>query len=286
MDLENQFVREGRATYNVAMQRHPVSHKIRIFVINRKKDADRRADMSERLNALGLAHEFFEAVDGHNMDALEAPEYDGPKRRLYFGRDLSVGEIGCLLSHRAVYKKIVDEQIPLTLILEDDTHFKPEFPDVLQAIIETAGKWDMVRFLDRQKIFKAPHRILKQLNEKYALARVRGVPGGAYAYLLTSHAADTLLSKTQKNSVQIDIVHGRHWETGLNALVTKPSPVSPDFDIPSTIGDSRFDKEITVTGLTRLIFPIFRFCFKINSSLRSRAYFAKMQQADRQDWKD
>ena len=267
------------------MQIHPVSHQVRVFVINRAKDADRRADMSKRLEALGLAHQFFEAVDGHNMDAYAAPEYDGVTRRRYFGRDLSVGEIGCMLSHRAVYKKIVDEQIPLTLILEDDTHFKPEFSDILQEIVATAGQWDMVRFLDRKKIFKGPHRLLHKLSGDYALARVRGVPGGAYAYLLTQNAAETLLSKTQKNSVQIDIIHGRHWETGLNTIVTKPSPVSPDFEIPSTIGETRFDKKITVSGLTRVLFPFFRFCFKINTSLQSRRYYAKMRKSDQINWK-
>lgn len=268
------------------MSNHPVSGKLQIFVINRDKDAERRIDMSKRLGALGLEFEFFQAVDGHKIDAYSVPEYDGEKRRLYFGRDLSVGEIGCLLSHRAVYKKIVEEKIPLTLILEDDTHFKQDFPDLLEEILKTTGRWDLIRFLDRQKIFKAPHRILKQLTNTYSLARVRGVPGGAYAYLVTENAAAVLLEKTKKNSVQIDIVHGRHWETGLNALVTKPSPVSPDLQIPSTIGETRFDKEVTVSGLTRLLFPFFRFCFKINSSLRARIYYMKKHREDGLNWRE
>ncbi len=268
------------------MQTHPVAQNLRIFVINRKKDEDRRRDMTERLHKLGLTPEFIEAVDGHSMDAYSVPEYDRDRRLLYFGRDLSVGEIGCLLSHRSIYKKIVAEQIPLSLVLEDDTHFQPDFPEVLEELVKTAGKWDMIRFLDRKKIFKAPHRLLRKLTDKYDLARVRGVPGGAYAYLLTSHAADILLAKSERNSVQIDIVHGRYWETGLNALVTKPSPVSPDLDIASTIGDSRFDKKITIKGLKRLLSPFFRFCFKINTSLQSRRYFAKTLKSDQINWKN
>ncbi|MBE7638252.1 hypothetical protein GUA87_15450 [Sneathiella sp. P13V-1] len=267
------------------MQKHPVSDQLQIFVINRKKDAERRANMSKRLGDLGLEFEFFEAVDGHQIDAYSVPEYDGEKRRLYFGRDLSIGEIGCILSHRAIYRKITDERIPLTLILEDDTHFKEDFPDVLEALVRESKKWDMIRFLDRKKIFKAPYRILKQLTETYSLARVRGIPGGAYAYLVTSRAAEVLYNNTKRNSVQIDIIHGRHWETGLDVLVTKPSPVSPDLEIPSTIGETRFDKEITVSGFKRLIFPVFRFCFKVNSSIRSRWYFAKKKQADRRNWR-
>ncbi len=241
--------------------------------------------MSDRLEKLGLEFEFFEAVDGHAFDALSAPEYDGVKRRRYFGRDLSAGEIGCLMSHRAAYQKMVSEGVLFALILEDDTHFKSEFPDILQNLMDGDIEWDMVRFLDRKKVLRGPHRILKPLVKGYELIRIRAVPGGAYGYLLSKHAAETLLSHTERNWLQIDVMHGRCWETGLNVVATKPSPVRPDMDIPSTIGDVRFDKIITVTGLVRLFSPFYRFLFKIGSSLSIRAHYWRLTRWDRRHWK-
>ncbi|MEP3247756.1 MAG: glycosyltransferase family 25 protein [Sneathiella sp.] len=264
------------------MSKHAVSNEIRVIVINRKKDTERRKVMSERLDALGLEHEFLEAVDGHSFEAHAAPEYDGKKRRRYFGRDLTAGEIGCLLSHRAVCQKMVDENIPLALVLEDDTYFKEDLPAVLEALLKTNIAWDMVRFLNWDKIFKGPHRILSSLVGDYKLARVQATPGGAYAYVLTRHSAEVMLRFTKKNWLPIDALQGRCWETGLNILVTKPTPAFADFDVPSTIGDGRFDKKITATGLTRVLFPIFRFCFKFGSGFAKRRYFKSTEMLDKQ----
>ncbi len=266
------------------MQKYDLSEKLKILIINRKSDTSRRKDISERLEKLGLDFSFFEAVDGHAIDAFSVPEYNRQKRLKQFGRDLAVGEIGCILSHRAVYKKIIAEKIPLTLILEDDVHFEPDFPQLIEQILQTQIKWDMVRFLDRKKIYRGTHRIVKQLSDKYALTRVQAVPGGAYAYLLTEQAAQTLLECTKTNSVQIDITHGRIWETGLNVIAVKPSPVIPDMEIPSTIGDTRFDKQLQISGLNRILFPFFRFHYKITTSLmiRLKYYLHKKQdQIDR-----
>ncbi len=266
------------------MQKYDLSEKLKILIINRKSDTSRRKDISERLEKLGLDFSFFEAVDGHAIDAFSVPEYDRKKRLRQFGRDLTVGEIGCILSHRAVYKKIVAEKIPLTLILEDDVHFEPDFPELIQQLLSTQNKWDMVRFLDRKKIYKGTHHILKHLSDKYALTRVQAVPGGAYAYLLTEHAAQSLLRCTEKNFVQIDVVHGRIWETGLNVIAVKPSPVAPDMEIPSTIGDTRFDKQLQIGGLNRILYPFFRFHYKISTSLMIRLKYYLYKQQDQDNW--
>ncbi|MFT6556165.1 MAG: glycosyl transferase family 25 [Sneathiella sp.] len=262
------------------MMNNALSDKIRVIVINRAKDVDRRKVMTERLNALGLRHEFFEAVDGHSFNAHEAPEYDGRKRRLHFGRDLSSGEIGCLLSHRGVCQKMVAEDIPLALVLEDDTFFKPDFPQVLESLLATDVAWDMIRFLNWDKIFRGAHRVLGPLNPGYELARIQATPGGAYAYLLTRHAAEEMVRHTERNWLPIDSLQGRGWQTGLNVLVTKPSPVAADFDVPSTIGEGRFEKKATVTGLTRLVFPLFRFWFKCENGLGKRFHYWLMSRKD------
>ena len=67
--------------------------------------------MTERLNPLGVNYSFIEAVNGSALDLKTLPVYDGARRRMLFGRDMSKGELGCLLSHRAIYQKIVDEKI-------------------------------------------------------------------------------------------------------------------------------------------------------------------------------
>ncbi|WP_171993459.1 glycosyltransferase family 25 protein [Campylobacter mucosalis] len=55
---------------------------------------------------------------------------------------LTKGEIGCALSHLKIYQKMIDENIPYALILEDDAGFSDEFCEILAKIDEFLSKKD------------------------------------------------------------------------------------------------------------------------------------------------
>ena len=73
--------------------------------------------MLKRAAEMGLDLEFFEAVNGRNLSSDQMALYDSKKRCQFFGRDLTLGEIGCLLSHRGIYEKMAQENIPVAIIL-------------------------------------------------------------------------------------------------------------------------------------------------------------------------
>ncbi len=233
--------------------------------------------MQSRLEGMGLDYSFFEAVDGHAFDAHGSDLYDGSRRRRYFGRDLTAGEIGCLLSHRSIYEMMIEKKIAKALILEDDTIFEPEFPAVLQAVLNSDKKWDMVRFLNSKKILKSPHREIVADVGGYSLYQIQATPGGGFAYLLTNKAAKELVKHTQKNWLPIDMWHGWIWKTKLKVLSMIPSPVQADFDVSSTIGDLRFDKTPQTKGIERMIFPFFRMWFKFYTGVCKRYAFHFMR---------
>lgn len=235
---------------------------LRIFVINLRGSTERRAAMQQQLGDLGLPFEFFDAVDGKKLQAQDLAAYDGRKRRLFFGKDLSQGEIGCLLSHRAIYRKIVAEKIPAALILEDDTILSSALPDVLAALQAAEGQWDMIRFLSREKNDRQARR-LRPLDGRHMLARPYGTPGGAYGYIVTRRAAERLNAKMDKNWIPVDILHGQTWRTGLNVFSVIPSPVTYREDQPSTIGDERFSKKIGLKGTERALYPFTRAGLKL-----------------------
>ncbi|WP_339633469.1 glycosyltransferase family 25 protein [uncultured Sneathiella sp.] len=244
-----------------------------VFVINRLNDDHRRADMTERLAKVGLSATFIEAVDGYQLDIDNLPEYDREKRRRYFGKDLKAGEIGCLLSHKKIYEKMVAENIPRALILEDDVFLADKFKDVLEDIQRTSLPWDLIRFVGHGKVFDIGFRRLAALRHDYSITRVPTSPSGAYAYLLTLGAANRLLRFMQKNWVPVDIIHSRAWQTGLETLLIHPSPITPDLDGPSTIGDERFDRAKQITGLTKLLHPFYRFWYKLSNGVGKRLVY-------------
>lgn len=223
--------------------------------------------MCRRACETGLSIEFFEAVNGRNLSADHMALYDSAKRRQFFGRDLTLGEIGCLLSHRALYEKIVREQIPVAIILEDDVLFEADAKAVFAALPDSSVPWDVVRFLGSRKIYARGCRKIAPLVGTYWMARLPTTPGGAHGYMIKQEAAKVMLNHMQKNWLPIDTLQGRTWETGLETLVVYPAPLYPDQQEASTIGEDRFDKSVRLQGAARLIFPFYRGRYKLGELL-------------------
>ena len=91
----------------------------KIFVINLDRRPDRLQTISQTLDALGLEWQRITAIDGQDPQ-LDA-QVDWKKFHAY-SQYLPVrrGPIGCYLSHRKVWQKIVDDNLQQALILEDD----------------------------------------------------------------------------------------------------------------------------------------------------------------------
>lgn len=241
-----------------------------VFVINLPRDNKRKDVMRERFDKCGVQLTFIEAVNGRELDLQNAPYYDRARRRRYFGRDLMPGEIGCLLSHRKIFEKIVAEKIPYAVVLEDDVIPEPDFRQAIEALPLAVIKWDVIRFLGSKKIYQRGCRKIAPLAGRYWLARLPTAPGGAHGYMLTLHAAGIMLHHMQKNWVPIDTLQGRMWETGLETLVLNPAPVQTDQAMESTIGDARMDKTILIEGLERVLFPLNRALYKLGDTCGKR----------------
>lgn len=238
-----------------------------VFVINMKDSVERRAFMEKQLIALKLPFRFIGAVNGREMEPAEQQQsYNRRRHRLCFGKELEPAEIGCLLSHREIYRIIRDENISTAVILEDDVTLEPDFAEIIQKLAQSDIPWDIVRFIGSPKIYNRPRRKITALSDKYSLERIMSAHGGAYAYMVRQKAADVLLSKTAKSWLPIDMIHGRAWETGLNVLMLSPSPVRHDDGFPSTIGDARFDKASRrLQSWERLAYPWTRCAYKLGT---------------------
>jgi glycosyl transferase family 25 len=167
---------------------------------------------------------------------------------------------------------MVDHDIETAVILEDDVFLTPEFPQIIKALAQQPVKWDVVRFLEGKKLYKKS-RVIGPLCGDYLLTRPLLASGGAYGYMLTKKAAACFLRHMQKNAVPVDTVHSYVWKTGLETFAVKPSPVSPDRVIDSTIGEERFDKTLQVKGWQRAVYPLTRFWLKFSELLGKRCVY-------------
>lgn len=241
------------------------------FVITLAHSEERRDLIAARLGELQIPFEFYPGVDGRKVDLLSHPNYSKWKRRMFFGRDLSKGEFGCVLAHQSIYQHIVDNHIGTALILEDDAILCDELPAVVSALTQNPEAWDLVRFLGREKNYRASRRIARLPGTQSYLARPHGVPGGAYGYVISNQAAKRLLSMMEKNWLAIDTLHGVSWLTKLNTVSVIPSPVLPNDQVPSCIDEQdanlRWDKSVQLSGWRKLIYPLTRGAWKTYSNV-------------------
>jgi glycosyl transferase family 25 len=263
-----------------------------ILIISLKEESARREAIAVHLQERGFAFAFFDATDGRQMNVLEYPGYDSQRRRRAHGRDLKPGELGCLLSHRAAYQHIIDQNYEHALLLEDDARLAIDTKAVLDLFLAKNFEYDVVRLLGSPKVAKGTHRKIIELMKRplpspsplageggvggdFYLVRLLTAPGGAHATLISRAGATKLLKATEKFAFPIDTILGRTWENGLKAYSIQPGLAIQDLSFESAIGEERHDKTIHLPPLEKLSFKITRPLFKLEEAIGKRAvYFA------------
>jgi glycosyl transferase family 25 len=103
------------------------------LLINLNKDKDRLDFMSRQLKSLGISFERVEAIYGKEY---KGNEYDKDLAVKLNGKELSVGEVGCALSHKRSVEKFLESQSDYCLILEDDVKIDKDFKNILEKEIK------------------------------------------------------------------------------------------------------------------------------------------------------
>lgn len=95
--------------------------KMNCFIVNLHQDVERRKLVTDDIKKNKLDFSIMEAVDGRILSDEDIKKYYNEEKAIgLFNRKLSLGEIGCALSHIRIYEKMASESIPSALILEDD----------------------------------------------------------------------------------------------------------------------------------------------------------------------
>jgi len=246
--------------------------KIQTFVISLANEKVRRKTIKTKLKGICDDFVFFDGIDGRKKDLKNHPDYNGLKRRLCYGKDLSSGELGCYFSHRSLLAKIVNNKIPISLIFEDDVVLAKEFKIVLKKLIECSYPWELVRFLGKPKINKLMQRKIIKIYKNFYLTRLATSPGGAYAYLISYSGAKKLLKSMSNVTCPNDTIMGLPWKSGLDVLTIQPAIATWDKIYESYIGNERYEKNKLI-GWEKLIYPFTRALFKIHEGVLKKIFY-------------
>jgi glycosyl transferase family 25 len=203
------------------------SQKIPVFIINMKKDIDKKKHMQTLCEKFNLEFEFIEAVDGRLLNDKEIEAVYSKKQMINnLGRELTKGEIGCALSHILIYKKIVTKNIQTALILEDDIDFDQKLIDCLNSINQFPDDWELILLghhsMSSRKIV-TPYNFWykKYLNKTNIIRKPSVVGGGTYGYCINNKGAKKLLGHLQKIAKPIDHYTGSSQYVNLY-IIQKP----------------------------------------------------------------
>lgn len=147
-----------------------------IFLINLDKRADRLAYVSEQLTTLGLTFRRFAAIDGSLLSMDSQTLFDVPRFILEQKKRPVIGEVGCALSHRALWQTMLDEHLDYALILEDDIKLDP----ALLALLAKPSFYKQFDFLNLSSFepYYTDNAIAQQLLEKGISTRLQAKEHG------------------------------------------------------------------------------------------------------------
>ncbi|XP_046603252.1 glycosyltransferase 25 family member [Neodiprion virginianus] len=180
----------------------------KIYMINLLRRPERRERMRHCFKELGILAETIDAVDGRTLNESSLkewgvrmmPEYADP----YHKRPMTMGEVGCFLSHYVIWKKVVESGYDRVMVLEDDIRFEPYFRQKVSFITSEVERlkidWDLV-YLGRK-------RLQDQEEPPVEGSRYLVLAGYSYwtlGYLLSRRGAEKLLeAKPLENMVPVD----------------------------------------------------------------------------------
>lgn len=186
---------------------------MRAVFINLDRASERRRFMERQGERLGLALERMSAVEAAGIDPALAARLNGR-----WERPLTGGELGCFLSHHAIWREVAGGGAPV-LVLEDDAVLSRALPAALPVL---AG-FDEAEFLNLETFGRRRFAAKKSLDlgAGVHVRRVFRDKSGSAAYLLRPAGARKLLARAERGAAPVDaFLHGL---AGLHAFQAEPA---------------------------------------------------------------
>ena len=239
-----------------------------IYRINLDRATARLAAVTAQVEQFGWSYRRVEAVDARGLDEAGLARIAPNPWSRYQARRLTPGEICCLASHRKAWRRLIDDNCPWALVLEDDAVLGPDVPDALET-------FQSQRFFDVVKLEGITTKPKKNIGAVVVAGPPRiflmeTVSAGTAACCITKEGARKLLAITKAMNREADFFMRQYGRTDLVIGEVRPFPASQD-RTDSYIGGGRV-QAARVTGTARLIRKIVR----ARESLARRRRFRRL----------
>ncbi|WP_416306871.1 glycosyltransferase family 25 protein [Neptunicella sp. SCSIO 80796] len=197
-----------------------MNNHYKTLLINLAHSTDRLAHSSDSLKKIGIQFERIEAVNGHTfVESGPLPHYNVKLNHDTYHKNLNNGEIGCYLSHRKAWQKIVDEQLSFAVILEDDFSLTGDLAKAIDIAKKTHRNWDYIKLAGHRR---SRYPIHSQSIADMQLVTYNKLPSQTCAQLVSFSGAKKLLAKSEQFGRPVDVDIQHWWEADLQVFGLLP----------------------------------------------------------------
>lgn len=203
------------------------------FVITLRRSLERAGQVTKLLDQCPVPCSVWDAVDGSMLSPAEqSAVYQHRLHSPAYPFILRPGEIGCFLSHRGLWRTMVERSITQALVLEDDVELLPNFAESLNFAAGHAGPCDYIQFQVRDL---HPRGEVVAGRDELQIIRPSLIPLRTSAQLVTLGAAEKLLRHTEAFDRPVDCFMQMSWLHGVRVLTARPRSVQ---EISGSLGGS------------------------------------------------
>lgn len=219
---------------------------MKFFIINLEQDIEKRQKITALCESLGLNYEIIKAVYGKALseDEIKNNVASVEIQLKYLRKPLNLGEIGCAMSHRLCYQKIIEQNLEDAIILEDDAVFDENLLEFLKYKNEFPKNTDLIllghywqQYRDDGYIINTPYSL--KFNHKIKNWNIRKIIGrgnGTHGYYITKKGAEKLFNETKKIYMAAD-----HYTSNtllFNTYAVYPILINVDINFQSSINEN------------------------------------------------
>jgi glycosyl transferase, family 25 len=229
------------------------------YIIHLTGDTRRKINVPTLLSALPNPT-VVDAVNGRDILAQNTPaNRAGDLYQPTYPFPLGPGEIGCFLSHRNCWQRIVDSGHSYGLIAEDDLAFDPvNWSEAMDLIEEHANSDIFIRL--PAKSFETSVQTIGKFGSA-ELFLPRNIGANSVCQVVGSNAAQRLLAASETVDRPLDAFLQMHWVTGQPIHTILPNGV---LELTDELGGSTVPKNAHTNNVLMRAIHRFKYRAQIN----------------------
>ncbi len=206
----------------------PLINTCPVYVINLDCAETRMQSMDQQLSNLGISYQRIAAIKGVDLPTNEVEKvYSSKLNQQHFRYNLSLGEIGCYMSHRNIWQMMIEQNIEFAIILEDDLVINANFQQLFSQV-NSLKNYDLIKLADNRN-FPAAQK--KKITDSFELINFHTIPNCTTGYTISLNGAKKLLAREAfYRPVDIDLQFCKELDLSVYGLQPYPITENSDFD--------------------------------------------------------